>query len=93
MQPIGGQQGYLDYHKKTQTERFEKDNNEYVNRLKGMLSRDGGKEVDFKTFRGIKTTEEQIKKFNETAKLVNFDSYENACFKRFYYSCLWKWIN
>ncbi|MBD4918853.1 hypothetical protein GUF71_11860, partial [Xanthomonas citri pv. citri] len=65
------------------TERFEKDNNEYVNRLKGMLSRDGGKEVDFKTFRGIKTTEEQIKKFNETAKLVNFDSYENAALKGF----------
>lgn len=80
---IGGQQGYLDYHKKTQTERFEKDNNEYVNRLKGMLSRDGGKEVDFKTFMGIKTTEEQIKKFNETAKLVNFDSYENAALKGF----------
>ncbi|EIN15086.1 Hypothetical protein, predicted lipoprotein [Mycoplasmopsis agalactiae 14628] len=80
---VGGQQGYLDYHKKTQAERFKKDNNEYVNQLKGMLSRGTGKQVDFKSFRGLTTTDEQIKKFNETAKLVNFDSYENAALKGF----------
>ncbi|MCE6057055.1 Ig-specific serine endopeptidase MIP [Mycoplasmopsis agalactiae] len=80
---IGGKQGYLDYHNKTQAERFKKDNNEYINQLKGMLSRSTGKEVDFKSFRSISTTDEQVKKFNETAKLVNFDSYENAALKGF----------
>ncbi|MCE6056302.1 hypothetical protein J7889_01700 [Mycoplasmopsis agalactiae] len=80
---IGGKDAYLKYNLSSHDERFQKDNESYVKQLVGMLNRGSETAVDIKKLRDLKINDEQIKNFNETAKSVKFDSYENAALKGF----------
>ncbi|UUM25807.1 hypothetical protein NQV05_01545 [Mycoplasmopsis agalactiae] len=80
---IGGKDAYLKYNLSSHDERFQKDNESYVKQLVGMLNRGSETAVDIRKLRDLKINDEQIKKFNETAKSVKFDSYENAALKGF----------
>ncbi|TKA59393.1 hypothetical protein MBOVa_2760 [Mycoplasmopsis bovis 8790] len=71
----GGFKNYLGWDQK---KRFEYDNKLYIDSVKGWWG--GG---DILTKRGLSATDEQKKKFDELAKTVGFDSYENAAIKGF----------
>ncbi|MBZ4212484.1 DUF31 family protein [Mycoplasma sp. U97] len=69
------------YQELSQKDRFLQDNKKYMESLKRQISTDG----DFKSARPelSKTSHENIKKFNDLAEKVGFDTYENAAFKGF----------
>ncbi|MBT1368959.1 Ig-specific serine endopeptidase MIP [Mycoplasmopsis bovis] len=71
----GGFKNYLGWN---QNQRFEYDNKLYINSIRNWW---GGGDI-LKT-RGFSATEEQKKRFDELAKTVGFDSYENAAIKGF----------
>ncbi len=71
----GGFKNYLGWN---QNQRFEYDNKLYINSIRNWW---GGGDI-LKT-RGLSATEEQKKRFDELAKTVGFDSYENAAIKGF----------
>ncbi|ADR24634.1 putative lipoprotein [Mycoplasma leachii PG50] len=79
---FGGSDGYDQYAKKDQKQRFDYDNERYMTRLKRQFG-DGSGSIDLKKYRGLNTKQEHIKKFDEQAKNSNFDTYYNAALKGF----------
>ncbi|WFQ90053.1 Ig-specific serine endopeptidase MIP [Mycoplasma feriruminatoris] len=81
---FGGENGFKEYLKLDLLQRFEYDNQKYMDILKRSLSVDGKDQVkDVKNIRDVDITKEQIKTFNEKAKKVKFDDYFNAALKGF----------
>ncbi|WP_434329192.1 DUF31 family protein [Mycoplasma capricolum subsp. capricolum] len=81
---FGGEKGFQEYLKLDLLQRFNYDNERYMNILKNSLNADSNNNVkDIKKIRDIDISDEQIKKFNEKAKTVGFDEYYNAALKGF----------
>ncbi|MGX9395146.1 Ig-specific serine endopeptidase MIP [Mycoplasma sp. 1781] len=66
-----------------QKERFKYDNDKYVGSLKQYLAFSAGIDDWTKLRENTKATSEQIKKYDEKAKTLGQDSYENAAYKGF----------
>ncbi|WFQ95054.1 Ig-specific serine endopeptidase MIP [Mycoplasma feriruminatoris] len=74
--------GFDSYSKKTQKERFEYDNKKYIESLESQISPDK-KPVNLQAYRGLETSQDNIKKFDQKANESNFDTYYNAALKGF----------
>ncbi|QVK04936.1 Ig-specific serine endopeptidase MIP [Mycoplasma mycoides] len=74
--------GFESYSNKSQKDRFKYDNEKYINSLEGQISPDK-KPINLKTYRGLETSEDNIKKFDQKASESNFDTYYNAALKGF----------
>ncbi|UZK64582.1 DUF31 family protein [Mycoplasma mycoides subsp. capri] len=74
--------GFVSYSNKSQKDRFKYDNEKYINSLEGQISPDK-KPINLKTYRGLETSEDNIKKFDQKANESNFDTYYNAALKGF----------
>ncbi|QVJ95984.1 lipoprotein [Mycoplasma mycoides subsp. capri] len=74
--------GFESYSNKNQKDRFKYDNEKYINSLEGQISPDK-KPINLKTYRGLETSEDNIKKFDQKASESNFDTYYNAALKGF----------
>ncbi|SRX64363.1 Ig-specific serine endopeptidase MIP [Mycoplasma mycoides] len=74
--------GFDSYSNKTQKDRFSYDNKKYIESLEGQISPDK-KPINLKTYRGLETSQDNIKKFDEKASASSFDTYYNAALKGF----------
>nr|VZR99947.1 Membrane-associated lipoprotein [Mycoplasma feriruminatoris] len=79
---FGGTSGYDEYTKKDQKSRFNYDNERYMTRLKSQFG-NSSNSINLKEYRGLETKQENIKKFDDQAKISNFDTYYNAALKGF----------
>ncbi|QVK09624.1 Ig-specific serine endopeptidase MIP [Mycoplasma mycoides] len=74
--------GFESYSNKNQKDRFKYDNEKYINSLECQIS-PNKKPINLKTYRGLETSEDNIKKFDQKANESNFDTYYNAALKGF----------
>ncbi|MDP4040423.1 Ig-specific serine endopeptidase MIP [Mycoplasma mycoides] len=82
LKDFGGAEGFKAYTEMNQKDRFKFDNKKYVEKLEGQIGH-GKKSIDLKLYRGLDTTQENIKTFDEKANNSNFDTYYNAAIKGF----------